>query len=780
MPGFPDFLNEKFRHLDLRGKITAALLAAALPTGALLILAAYGLANYGLAGNGNAQRVLDALPALFLLIGACLVVGVLIFARIGARFISASLGEIAAAAETIAASGVPETRLPVRGDEFGRLSAAFNTMVERLRGSYADLEKRVAERTRDCEDSQHRAEMASSLLREAVQHVAVGFTIYDENDRLVMCNEAYLGFYEGKRDLIVPGASFETIVRRSAERGHYSVAGDVDAWVRQRVARHHAADGEFDEQRLSDGRWLLIADRRTPSGYIVGNRIDITELKVTSEKLRRRELYQRATLDNLPFLFWHKDAECRFLAVNKVFADACGRRNPDELLGLTDFDLWPNELAERYRADDLAVIASRREMTTEEPKPVVVGTEAGWIETYKKPVIADDGTLLGIVGFAHDISERRIAEAKIRDRNEQLDAIFALSPDGFVSFAADFRVKYASPAFLRMTGLSETEIVGLGETAFADLLNWKCGAAGRFLPVIPALHAQCAQRVGEETGVGMVTDSGMHRQLIELARPSRRVVQVGMRMAGTDTVAQILYFRDVTHETEVDRMKSEFLSTAAHELRTPMATIFGFSEVMLALELSEIEQREYLDVIHRQSQRMIEIINELLDLARIEARRGMDFNFVHLNLRALVQEALVSFVVPEGRAAPLLLSPAASFCVRADRKKLLQALSNVLVNAYKYSPAGGPVNVDLIRCAEFDDSRVRIGIRVIDRGIGMTPQQLERVCERFYRADASGKIPGTGLGMSIVKEIVEIHGGRIDLASEFASGSSVTLWIPEA
>lgn len=706
-----------------------------------------------------------ALLAGFLLIGVVALGGVVAFAHVGAGFIARPLGRIAAAAEEIAASGRPVARLPVGGaDEFGRLSAAFNTMVDRLRESYVELENRVAERTREYEETQHEAAKASNLLREAVQSIAVGFAIYDENDCLVMCNEAYLRLNEKIRELIVPGARFADIVRRNAERGQYKEAlGDIDAWVAQRVAQHRNARGEMIEQPLSDGRWLLIVEYRTPSGYIVGNFIDITRLNHTSEALRQREFYLRAILDNLPFLFWLKDAENRFLAVNKMFSDACGRSGPEEVAGLTDFDVWPHELARHYRADDLEVMASRREKAVVEP--VAGGSQAGWIETYKRPVIADDGTLLGTVGFAMDISERRFAEGQIRDRNAQLNAIFALSPDGFVSFDASRRVKYANPAFLRMTGFTEGEISGLDEDEFSTLLARACVDSARFPGVAALLRTD--QKVGADETVA-------RRQLIELAGAGKRVLEVDIRLSEAETVSQILYFRDVTHETEVDRMKSEFLSTAAHELRTPMASIYGFSELMLAYEFSEEERREYLGAIYRQSQLMVAIINELLDLARIEARRGKDFNFEPVDLCPLLDQMAANFPVPTGRAWPEIRCDAVPCRVRADRKKLTQAIGNVLSNAYKYSPQGGAVTIEVLPAA------TGVGVRIGDHGIGMTAEQQERMCERFYRADSSGKIPGTGLGMSIVQEIVELHGGSLDVASTPGEGTQVTLWIPAA
>lgn len=116
-----------------------------------------------------------------------------------------------------------------------------------------------------------------------------GFTIFDKNDRLVVCNEAYRKHPPTpSRDLIVPGASFEEIIRQGAERGQYKDAvGRIDEWVRERVRQNQAADGRHIEQLLDDGRWLLIVEYRTPGGYIVGNRIDISARKRTESELDR-------------------------------------------------------------------------------------------------------------------------------------------------------------------------------------------------------------------------------------------------------------------------------------------------------------------------------------------------------------------------------------------------------------------------------------------------------------------------------------------------------------
>lgn len=350
---------------------------------------------------------------------------------------------------------------------------------------------------------------------------------------------------------------------------------------------------------------------------------------------------------------------------------------------------------------------------------------------------------------------------RLRVRGDQLDAIFALSADGYLSFDSQRRVHYASPAFVRLTGLAESLVLGADEARVEALLRTQCDGAERW-------RGLAAMR--QEGGP---TD---RRERLDVARPARRVLEIALRQGHGGGVSQVLSVRDVTHETEVDLMKSEFLSTAAHELRTPMASIYGFSELMLRRRMSPERQQEVVATIHRQSELMIAIINELLDLARIEARRGQDFVLEPCDLTRLLPVLVADFRAPPQRAEPQLDLGGAPAPVNVDPAKLRQALVNVLSNAYKYSPEGGAVDLRLLR----DDAARRLGIEVRDHGIGMTPEQLARVSERFYRADASGTIPGTGLGMSIVKEIVELLGGTVALASESGQGTTVTLWLPLA
>jgi signal transduction histidine kinase len=363
-----------------------------------------------------------------------------------------------------------------------------------------------------------------------------------------------------------------------------------------------------------------------------------------------------------------------------------------------------------------------------------------------------------------EISIRQQAQRQIEERNEQLNAIFELSPDGFVSFDANKRIKYVSTAFTQLTGQAGTQLEGMNERDFSSWLAQRCTPATPFIGV-SALRAKVSGGKPNQ------------REIVELDAPGKRVLQIGMSCSDSNQVSQILYLRDVTHETEVDHMKSEFLSIAAHELRTPMASILGYSEILLHETYDPDTQREFLDTIYRQSQLMANILNELLDLARIEARRDKDFRYTQVDLQELLVELLKSYPLPNGRAVAELDMPAQPLFLMADAGKLRQALLNVISNAYKYSPQGGLVHIRAWLHNEAEQTP-KVCIEIVDYGIGMTPEQLARVCERFYRADTSGKILGTGLGMSIVKEIIELHHGTLKIDSHLGHGTRVQLCLP--
>ena len=384
-----------------------------------------------------------------------------------------------------------------------------------------------------------------------------------------------------------------------------------------------------------------------------------------------------------------------------------------------------------------------------------------WLQTRISPLFDPYGKVEKYLSVRTDVTEEKLAKMQLRDRTEQLDAIFSLSPDGFVSFDREHHVKYVNPAFVQMTSPVPVHLQGLNVQEFSAWLAQRSDVDTPCLD-LAVLRAKVMANQPDSSVILEVNGNG------------KRVLKVSLRQSESASVSEILYFRDVTHESEVDQMKSEFLSTAAHELRTPMASILGFSEVLLNQEFDPATQLELLGIIHKQSGLMAKILDELLDLARIEARRGKDFRYTRVCLQELTADMIKAFIPPPGREPPTVVLPDEPVHVMADSGKLRQALLNVLSNAYKYSPGGGPVVLQ-VNTSEGTSSVSRVWIHITDQGIGMTAEQRSRVCERFYRADASGKTLGTGLGMSIVKEIIDLHGGELAISSEVGVGTRVSM-----
>lgn len=361
------------------------------------------------------------------------------------------------------------------------------------------------------------------------------------------------------------------------------------------------------------------------------------------------------------------------------------------------------------------------------------------------------------------IQTQQLHEAQLAAQNAQLGAIFTLSPDGLLTFDETGRVQFANQAFLSLSRLSSEQVLGQTDAQLDALLLEQAAETEQPFP-------------------GLAACFGATKQVLSLRGDKPLVLSFSGRESDSTAVKRVLYVCDVTQAHNLDRMKSEFLSLAAHELRTPLTSIYGFVELMVGREIPEAKRQNMLTRIHRQCKLMINILNELLDLARIEARGNSDFKFGMLDLEQVVEEVLTDFKPPEGRERPRIEAANVPTQVCIDPQKMQQILLNTLSNAYKYSPDGGPVTLRFVRATKQVSSDESVqgqtfcGLEIRDQGIGLSTEHLARMGERFFRADTSGHIPGTGLNVSIVKELMELMGGRLQVESELGQGTCVTLW----
>jgi two-component system, OmpR family, phosphate regulon sensor histidine kinase PhoR len=235
------------------------------------------------------------------------------------------------------------------------------------------------------------------------------------------------------------------------------------------------------------------------------------------------------------------------------------------------------------------------------------------------------------------------------------------------------------------------------------------------------------------------------------------------------------FFHDTTQVERLEQVRQEFLSNISHELRTPLTSIMAFVETLEDGAINDAENNtRFLGVIRRNAERMHSLIADILELSMIESG-SVSVEFRDVRVAGIVDEVFASLSAKaKDREVTLVNNAASGATVRADSVRLEQMLTNLVDNAIKFNRTGGRVTVDLESADSVDT------ISVADTGEGMTPEQLGRIFERFYRADRarSRDVGGTGLGLAIVKHLAKLHGGEVTVTSELTRGSRFKIELP--
>ena len=375
---------------------------------------------------------------------------------------------------------------------------------------------------------------------------------------------------------------------------------------------------------------------------------------------------------------------------------------------------------------------------------------------------------LQICLYIKDLSKAFEQQRAITEKNAEIAAILELSPGGFASFNQNGVLSAYSKSLEDLLNLNPDFFSKpITQQSFEELV--------RQLTVLKPMK-NMSKLIAD--GEKLLRISGPKEKLLKCAK--RDAHAIGNR----DSC--VYYFTDISQEFQLDTLKSNFLATAAHELRTPLTTILGFSELMSTQNLSADVRKELSNSIFRHSLHLNSLISDLLDLSKIESEGANIFRPECINLADLLRDLVVkSSIQREGRRfvqdheISIKIESCDELKTVADEEKLLRAFQNILSNATKYSAPESPIVITTSRVQR--DEKDFIKVSVIDQGIGMTPEETEHAFVRFWRADSSsGKIPGTGLGLPLVKEIVDLHRGHIEIDSKFGKGTTVSVYLPAA
>ena len=242
-----------------------------------------------------------------------------------------------------------------------------------------------------------------------------------------------------------------------------------------------------------------------------------------------------------------------------------------------------------------------------------------------------------------------------------------------------------------------------------------------------------------------------------------------------EAAGSVAVFRDITEIKELDKMKSEFLNMVSHELRTPLTPIQAYSELMMVRNVDPEKVKYYANIINKETQRLGSLIGDLLDLSRIDAGKGLSLTMEEMDFRDLLTTVYETFKSASLKHKIILTIPDKSETILFDKNKMIQVMTNLLSNAIKYSPEGGNVWITM------EDRDGRVYTTVKDEGLGISKEDLPRIFDKFYRVESEAvkKISGTGIGLPIVKYMIELHKGDIEVKSELGRGSEFTFYIPK-
>ena len=524
-------------------------------------------------------------------------------------------------------------------------------------------------------------------------------------------------------------------------------------------------------------RLSLVRDNAGRPLYFVVHVEDITERRRAAEALRESEERFRVMADGCPAVMWVTDAEGGNQFINRAHREFCGIPN-EQLEGSKWQSLFDPDDAPEYVGGFQRAV---REHTAFKGDARIrrVDGEWRWVTTLAEPRFSQSGEFLGHVGLNLDITERKQAEEALQSSEEKFRQLAENIHEIFwMMDPATNEMLYVSPAYEQVWGRT-------CDSVYQSPMSWleAVHPDDREQAHLSFAREMQGERVEEEHRIR--TPDGREKWIRDRAFPVRDQAGQLIRVVGIaeDITEWKRYEEELVHAREAAEAanvaKSCFLANMSHEIRTPMNGVIGMLQLLLDTDLTE-EQREYAGVIETSGRTLLALIDDILDLSKIEARK-ITLEQADFNPLRIVEDAVQTLrgqAKAKGLAFGWRAAPETPPLLRGDSNRLRQVLINLASNAIKFTERG--VVAVQMGLESQDNGKATLRFSITDTGIGIRPDQASALFAPFVQADASmtRKYGGTGLGLSISKQLVELMGGRIGLDSREGEGS--TFWFTAA
>jgi PAS domain S-box-containing protein len=553
-----------------------------------------------------------------------------------------------------------------------------------------------------------------------------------------------------------------------------------------------------------DGVIRDITDRKQAEEALMDSR------QHTSTIIENERTQMNSLMDNLPDRIYFKDLESRFIRVNKEMATKHVLLQTKEKEGLTDFDLFTNEHAIQAFNDEQEIIRTGKPIVNLEEKETYADGNITWAQTSKMPLLNNEGKIIGTFGISRDITKRKLAEEALKNSLYLTETILESIHNGILVVNHFGKVIKTNARFAQMWHIPDEIIASGDDKTIMNSILEQLPDPAEFVAKVSELYekpeaesldllyfkdgriferiSKSMDLVGEPKGrVWSFLDiTERKKNELQLLRNNEKIAAQNEEFQQINEEFQQIN-EELNHANfeligakekaeESDRLKSAFLANMSHEIRTPMNGILGFADLLKEPELTGEERQEYISIIEKSGLRMLNIINDLIDISKVESGQ-MEIFFSEMNVNEQI-EYIYTFFKPEVEKKRMQIFfqnglRAEEAIIRTDREKLYAILTNLVKNAIKYSDTG---------TIEFGytlkDKYLVFFIK--DTGIGIPHDKKVAIFDRFIQADITDKraFQGAGLGLAISKSYVEMLGGNIWVESEEGNGSTFYFTLP--
>ena len=648
---------------------------------------------------------------------------------------------------------------------FSLLRRSDRSRLESLKGERDRLLVRFSDSEKQCAALQLRADAAErdyAGLRALLDALPIPvWRRRTEDLKLIAVNRAYAAAVDAE-----PSRALDQGLELAGGDGRNLAQRARDQNSLQREKRHVVVEGAR--------RLLELSEAPLAEGELAGFAGDLTEAESLRGELARHTAAHAAVLENIAAAIAIYGADMRLTFFNAAFAQLW-QLEPDWLASSPTMDDILERLREKRRipehADFRAFKKQQRALFTSLIHPQ---EELLHLPDERALRLTVSPHPMGGLTFVYeDVTDRLALErsynALIAAQRETLDNLY----EGIAVVGSDSRVKLWNPAFARLWRLAPEDLAG--EPHIADIVE-KCRALSVETGPWPETKRRIVAALTAHAGSSTLLEraDGSRLQAATVPLPDGNILLSYLDVTDSIRVEQALRERTEALET-AGRLKSEFIANVSYELRTPLNAIGGFAEILANQYFGELNPRqmEYSRGILDSAQKLSSLINDILDLATIEAGY-LQLETQPVEIHALMS-ALMTLSHERARNQGIALvfdCPVDIGSMVADERRLKQALFNLVSNAIKFTPAGGTITLRARR------EKGGVALAISDTGIGVAQQDQARIFEKFERGH--GREGGAGLGLSLVKSLVDLHGGQIELKSAPGSGTTVTIHIPDA